>query len=240
MRANYIIAMLALSGFAPSISASVSHNIFQNPYLGLEASQIRQGFKNGYGKSVFPNSAQNYNAFVGVNIKKNIGIEAGYEWQPTKGSDRVLLAGQQLPGQDPLTGAQFEGIHSSYKATHPYLGLFVQCNSNLSLGRGKVQFQALIGGSLSKVKASVQRIVTDGGVVSPTLLYGFSKSRVVPIVRLSAVSSLSSNLGLRLSVNYRNMAGFNITSNIPSGATIPLVIKMRNAFGIGIGLKYTL
>lgn len=233
-----LLKCIISAGFFSGCAFAESARIFSEPYLGVEASQNHQQFKAGFGKNLFPKTVQNYGVSIGSKFSKYFGLELGYQFQPKKGQDTILLPGNQLPGQATLVGTEFDGIHSSYKSTQPYLGIFAEYSSNLNIGHGKLKFQALIGVSAAKVKANITRLVTDGGIVSPKIINSFSQSKTIPIVKLSAAANLAKNLLVDISFNYRNMRRFKITSDLPSGTTKRLSLKMSDSFGVGIGLKY--
>ncbi len=237
MRFKLLILLFGLGTFSSLVSATTSTNLkVDNQYVGIETIFNYQAFKTGYGNKLFATHPQSYSAFFGFNFSKYLGAEFGYETQPTKTNDAVLFAGDQLPNQPPLTGTEFDAVHSYYDASHPYLGVFAEYSSNYNVGAGKAKFQALIGVSSSKVKANNTRTANDAGLIVPQLVNTYSKRRTVLMVKLIAVADITSNLGLRLSLNYRNMGSFEITSLQPRA--IPYVIKLKDAFGVGIGLKY--
>ena len=238
MKHRLLTSLLALASVAPTCYATANSNAFTKPYVGIEIIQTMQKFKNGYGKNQFPSYVQDYNAFIGFKLDKYLGLEAGYDMQPRTEDESIVFPGQTLPGQPELGAGTLEGAKFSYKSTDPYVGIFAECASNMKFGHGKVVFQALVGASLSKVKARITREIIDGLVIEPNPVLNFSQRKAIPMVKLSAATNMTKNLAVRVSLNYRHMSSFKIVSDIPAGQS-NLIIKMQDSYGLGVGLKYS-
>ena len=236
MKFKLAICLLTLSFFSSLATATQALYNFDKPYVGIEAIQNFQSFKTGFGNKLFAKHPQSYNAFVGFKFSEYFGAEFGYEVQVRKNMDAVLFAGDQLPGQAPLTGTEFSCLQSYYKSTHPYLGVFTEYASNFTIGAGKAKLQALIGVSASKIEANNTLTASDAGLIIPHLVNTYAKRKSVLMIKLTAVGDISHNLGLRISLNYRNMKKFNVNSE--QHRATPYIIKLKDAFGIGLGLKY--
>ncbi len=224
MNHKLITSTLAMSLFVPCAFAS--------PYIGIEAIQIQQRFKAGFGKKQFSQYPQSYNAFAGFKLSNHFGLEAGYELQPKTILDKILVAGDQLPGQPVLVNNQSRSVQSYYYARHPYLGFFAEYHNHFT-------FQFLLGASAAMVTAHQTLISSNIGNYDPPIINRYYKSKVIPIVKISATGYITRNLGIRLSINYKHMGGFAIVSE-NSSFNRPSIIKMQDAFGIGIGVKYIL
>lgn len=226
----FIVSMLAASAITPVVHAS---QYFNEQRVGVEAIQTNQDFKNGFGKKLFKKNPQNYSLFAGFKFSEYFGAEVGYEFQPKKTRDFVqLVAGDQIPGGILIGANAFNNITGiSYKSRHPYLGLFGEHVTHLS--KYKVRLQALVGASLSNVTAQYVRASDNLGVI-PNGLRTYSKSKMVPMVKLSAIGEITHNVGVRVSLNYRNMSAFKMVSAQSNTA----IIKMKDSYGIGLGLTY--
>lgn len=233
---NKIIGAAVICAFAPLANAA-SDIKYSEPYLGFEVIQTNQNYKSGYGKDVFKKNPQNYSFFGGFKFYKQLGVEAGYEFQPTRNKNAHLTAGQAFPGLTPVTGTNFLNTESSISNNSPYIGLFGEAKHDFK-SIGLVKFQGLLGLSVTHVKARAAIVSNQTGTLSPAnyaaTVSSFSKTRVVPMVKLMATFMVSNNVGIRLSANYRNMGAFNIKRS--EGGNPQL--KLQDMFGVGLGLTY--
>ena len=220
------IAVCALA-FAPMAFA---HSFkFEDKYVGVEAIQTNQDFKAGFGKKVFKKNTQDYSVFGGFNFHKNFGAEVGFEFQPNKKKTVALIPGDSFPGLAPL--ASNATAKSEIKSTSPYLGLFAEHKCNH--GFGHIKYQGLIGLSVTHVKATHSTL--SSGSVVPGSLRTYSKTKIVPMVKLAATYMATDHVGIRLSGNYRNMSAFKIKANENPAN----VVKLKDSFGVGLGLTYS-
>lgn len=212
------LALISSTSFAGS-------NFFDAPYFGVEAIQTNQNYKSGYGKDVFKKNTMNYSIFAGSKFYKFLGIEAGYEVQPTATKTTLLVEGQSFPGNPPLAAGSRDLSNSTVSGTYPYIGIFAELDKQLPVFR-KVKFQIIAGASFANIKASYSAFILDDPILADYTEY--SKSKVIPTIKLTATSCITTNFGLRVSVNYHNLSSINIDDDV----------KFKNSYGIGLGLIY--
>lgn len=222
---NKLIGAAVVCAFAPLANASHFH--MDSPYIGAEAIQTNQNYKNGFGRNIFAKNPQDYSVFVGSKFYKQFGAELGYEFAPSKNKSITLPAGSLATGGSvPLqTNFVFE---SKIKTTHPYLGIFGEFDHHFA-HVGKVKFQAMLGASVSRVKASY----TATAIVSA--VRNFSKSKVVPMVKLGATFMATDRVGIRVSANYRNTSSIKAVSK----ESALVSVRLKDTFGVGLGLTYS-
>lgn len=226
---NKLIGVIALSAIAASAQAA---SFADAPYVGVEAIQTNQDFKNGFGKKVFKKNPMDYSVFGGFKFHKQFGVEAGYEFQPNKNNRPLLGAGDRIPGApSALTSAA--RVESAYQTRHTYLGLF---------GEHKVaqrlKLQGLIAFSVSHVKARTG-VLTSGGATLTLAQYAsfvakYSKTKVVPMAKVSATYMVTDHVGLRASATYRNMSAFKIKAASENAQEI----RLKDSWGAGLGVTY--
>jgi opacity protein-like surface antigen len=234
---NKLIGVMAVCALSPVTYAS-SHNYFDAPYLGAEVIQTNQDYKAGYGKKVFKKNPQDYSVFGGFNFTRHFGVEVGYDFQPKRNKTANLAAGDTLPGNLVLTNAG--SISSSIKQSNPYVGLFGETTCHVS-GMGKMKFAAMVGASVSHVKATLgsfnpaaPAVLTPAQANASNL--SFSKTKVVPMIKLIATYMVTDAVGIRVSGNYRNMASFKMHAR-EAGKTG--LLKLKDSYGVGLGLTYS-
>ncbi len=226
----FLVGVLTASSIVPAAHAK---QYFNEPYVGVEIIQTNQNFKTGYGKKLFKKNPQNYALFAGFKFSEHFGTEFGYAFQPkkTRGFEQ-LVAGDQIPGGIPIEGDAFNNFTNiSYKSSNPYLGLFGEYVTHIS--KCKVRLQAILGASMSRVNAQYVRASDNLGAI-PNGLRTYSKSKLIPMVKLAAIGEMTNNVGVRVSLNYSNMSAFKIVSAQNSSA----IIKMKDSYGVGLGLTY--
>ena len=223
---NKLIGAVVVCAFAPLANASHFH--MDSPYIGAEAIKTNQNYKSGFGRNIFAKNPQDYSVFVGSKFYKQFGAELGYEFAPSKSKSVTLPVGSLATGGSTalVTNTAF---NSKIKATHPYLGIFGEYDHHFA-HVGKVKFQAMLGASVSRVKASYT--ATAAGA---TVVRNFSKSKVVPMVKLGATFRATDRVGIRVSANYRN------TSSLKAVAkeNALLNLKLKDTFGVGLGVTYS-
>ncbi len=213
----------AIAVFAPMAVASTGMEV-RDPYVGLEFIQTNQNYKAGFGKDVFKKNVQNYAAFLGLKFASNFGAEAGIEVSPKRSRNNVYLGvGQSIPGGTVNIAGESAIISSTIKATHPYLGLFGEyktCYATLQL---------LVAASVSHFNATTHTTQFDGGAVN--IFANYSKTKVIPMVKLSATHYFTENVGVRISANYKNTS--QVKQTVANGT-----IKLKDTWGAGIGVTY--
>jgi len=224
-----LVGTIAVLAVAPSAFAA-KH--MHSGYVGVDVTQTNQSFKAGVGKDIFKKNAQEYGIFGGFKFAKHFGVEAGWEQQAKK--KRSATNTVATLDEFNITQPGSFSYNSEVKGRHPYLGLFGECKHK------SWSFQAMFGASFSKVKVKLTSLSTTGTV--PTMLTAGnvvtgSKSRVVPMVKLSAMHNFTKNFGVRVSGMYRNTSGVKI--RLDQDTTGNVRLKMKDTFGIGLGLVYS-
>lgn len=222
-----MLGIIALATFTPIVLAN-GDGYFKKPYVGFEIIQTNQQYKDSFGNNVFKKNPQNYSFFVGFNFWEALGFELGYELQPRRSSNNVALPeGSIILG---IAAADNVTLNSYTENLDPYLGLFA--DTDKSIGSGKMNLKALIGFSVTTVKANCR--FTKIGSDPENFPNNFKKTKSVFLAKLSSSYTFANNVGIRLSLNYRNIAQFKINSN----QNEDLKIRLKNMFGIGLGLTY--
>lgn len=225
-----ILSAVAITAFAPVVLAN-GIDYIQKPYVGFEVIQTNQQYKAGYGDNLFKKNPQNYSFFAGFNFWKALGLELGYEFQPSRSKYNISIPiGSVIAGGNP-TEAGTMVFNSYIENQNPYLGLFA--DTDKKVGSGKLNFKALVGFSVTTVKSNytVTKNVDDQ-VNTPR---DFKKTKAVFMAKLASSYIFANNVGIRLSLNYRNMSAFKINAKQAPARQI----QLKDMFGIGLGLTYS-
>lgn len=232
---NKLVGAAVVCAVTPAVYASGVW--VDQPYVGIEVIQTNQNYKNG-ASNIYKKNTQDYSVFAGSKFWRWLGAEVGYEFQPNRNKDAHIVAGQQTINGTTLTTGEFLNYQSAIQTRHPYLGLFAEYDACMS-GFGKVKLQGLVGASVSHVKARDALLSDEFGVLSQAdynaSIHTYSKTKVVPMVKLIATFMVSNHVGVRVSANYRNMGSFTAHAE-QAGSTAQL--KFKDTYGIGLGLTY--
>lgn len=230
MQLKLTVSVLALCTFSP-IAFTNEILTFNSPYIGVEAIRNNQNFKPGFGGKLFVQHTTSYNAFAGFKFTENFGFEFGYEFQPRRTKDSILFGPQQYIGQT-LNADESIAIQSSYKLNHRYIGVFGDYSSAFNVGSDKLKFQVFVGASESKLKARTTISIVNGFVSNSSKNY--SKAKIIPMLKVSALANLQRNVSLRLSVTYRATSGLRASSLETTQS--PYIVKMKDSVSIGLGI----
>lgn len=226
--------VLMLLGCSPIIHA------VKDPYIGVEIIQSNQNFKFAYGDGVFKKNPQNYSLFGGFLMYKFLGVEGGYDFQPNRDKNVFLGPGDYVPTSDGEglidDGSSYQGT-SSYKSSDPYLSLFAQYKQNFKTV-GIISLKLLIGASFSHVNAQTNLAASQGNITGSVSVRTYSISKVVPMAIIAITKEITPKLGVRISAQYKNMSKFKISSAQSALDGSYPMIKMKDFFGIGLGLAY--
>lgn len=225
---NKLIGAVVVCAFAPLANASHFH--MDSPYIGAEAIQTNQNYKSGWGKNVFRKDPMDYSFFAGSKFYKNFGAEIGYEFAPNRKTTKVFPVGSLVTAGTPSESAAT--LASQIKATHPYLGLFAEYDHHFS-HIGKIKLQAMLGASATRINARYT-VLTNAGL-NTSIGRDFTKTKIVPMVKLSATYMATDRFGVRLSANYRNTASFKSHAK----ENTALQLRMKDTFGVGLGVTYS-
>jgi opacity protein-like surface antigen len=224
---NILVGAIAIAAVSPAAFANVDY--FNDPYVGAEAIQTNQQFKNEFGKDGFKKNPLDLSVFGGFKFTKHFGLEAGWE-QQLKKKKSLTVGGSVIIEDEEFSGTA--NVNTTVKGRHPYLGIFGEYKYDAW------KFQAMLGASFSKVKAtvavdSISGVVPDQYVVGSTI--GMTKSKVIPMVKLSALYNFTECFGVRVTGTYRNTSQLKLTTPVDSDMTI----KLKDTFGLGLGVVYT-
>ncbi len=229
------MGLLAIAPLAHTSSPSIR---FNEPYAGIEIIQIYQNYEAGYGRGVFTKNPQDYSIFAGFKFYDNIGAEFGYEFQPNRSKTPRLNPGDIAPGNTTISAGQYTVMESDIRTQNPYLGLFLEQKCAMAESF-VVKFQELVGVSVTRVRARTATLATQAGLSSQAAynasIRTYSKTKALPMIKLSAIFTLTENLGMRISANYRNMNAIHITPQ--EGSNVGL--KFKDTFGVGLGFVYS-
>lgn len=234
MKIKHLITIVFISGLSLKASAA---QYFHDAYIGIEALQTNQNFYARYASNkIFANNPQNYAAMVGFKFSSIFGVEAGYEMQPNVSKKYYFLPGQTEPGGNVIFSNETYSVTSYYRASHPYFGFSAQYVSEISIGSGKLKMEAFLGASISKVTASSEFHEVSSLLNNKVYRKDYSKKYVAPMFRLSAFADLTKWLSLGLSVQYRNMSGFTLTSAAVNNEE-RYTIQMKDMLGVGLIMR---
>ena len=230
-----ILGAILVALFAPSAFAlQICNFCLDCPYVGFELIQTNQNYKEGYGKGLFYKDQVNYNVFGGLRFARWLGLEAGYEASSKKGSQVRLEAGDRFPGNVLLDPGEFAIMESTIQVTHPYAGIFATC------GWRCISMQAMIGASVSHLKARYASLATETGNLTTdqynSTVRTFSKTKVLPMAKISGLYKFNNNFALRANFNYRNTSLMKTKAQQGSGVA---EIKMKDTIGVGLGVLFT-
>jgi len=221
---SLLIAVLGVLSVTPVVlHANTSTN-----YVGVDAVYSFMGFKTNYGANMFAKRAPGLNAFYGHKFNHIFGAEVGYEAEAKRSRVAVVYV------NDYAAGVQVEGVrHEAYITKlyqkHPYVGVSastaIKENNTLSM---------LIGGSLSHIRAIYNQYADSAGATDLTRT--FAKTKLIPMVRVSAEHHFNDQFGLRALCTWRNTSQFKIKTQ--ENPLADSEVKLKNAINVGLGLTY--
>lgn len=221
----FVVAMAATS----YSHAHTSHHHGQGAYVGLDAVYNWVGFKKDYGQNIFKKQAPGVNVFAGYMFHENFGAELGFEWDKKVKRDVTVGGNEVVAGRATPVGAAPASFKTTLRQSHPYLGLIaktnVMCEENsLSL---------LLGAALSNIKEEFNWYSSAG--VSQNIIKTFSKTKLVPLVRVSFERKFTHQFGARLYGSWKNTSKFKLLSK-ETGVTYET--RLKDALGLGLGFVY--
>ncbi len=102
----------------------------------------------------------------------------------------------------------------------------------------KYSIKGLLGASFTHVNAQYTLTNVINGVTFDPIFRSYSETKTIPIAKIMAGTQFTNNFGIRLSLQYQNMSRFKMTAGQASESGSKPVVKMKDAFGIGLGLTY--
>ncbi len=207
-------------------------SVFREPYLGIEAIQTNQDYKANFGEHVFKKNPQDYSVFGGFKFSKYFGLEAGYEFQPSKSKTTVLTGGQSTPGGPIIDPGDFDTVDGAFKGSMPYVGVFAGYDQKCSRVFCRVQWQALLAASFTHYTANTRVTAVNGSAFNGSL-FEYDKTKTVAMVKLAVTGFVSKRIGVRLSADYRNTNQIHMPANFA-----PEQIKLKDTYGVGLGLVF--
>lgn len=227
MKLSRVLATLIVCAITSNAFADLC---FHAPYIAVDATQTNQDFRNGYGEGIFYKNPQYYGVFGGFKFVKNFGIEAGYEFQPSRDESYTIEPGTTFGSLAPTTG-EFIVTQSSMKFKAPYVGLFGEYQFP---GLKALRLQGLIGASISHLDANVSLLADESGPITPAVVRTYSKTKTVVMAKLTGAYNFTKHLGLGVSIKYVNLRSLEAYPEQPSNA----LIKLNDMFGVGLALYW--
>jgi hypothetical protein len=218
----------------------VSQNVLAVPnslYFGIEALKYRQSAKKHFGENVFGKNPVGLNIFVGFKLLDHCGLEVGYEFDKTKKETSRISTTEPLTSVTPPIAVSsiipWREITSKINTKHHYIGV-VAHNTFWQ----EIHLSVLAGLSLSKVDAMhiLQDDATPGLPTPQTILAShrhFSKTKLVPMVKVAASKDFLNNFGIRTSATWRQLSMFKIHAESSKNQ-----LKMKDSYSAGFGLYY--
>ncbi len=245
---NQIIAILFVCAFVSSAFASDKLGChyakpdlynesysYHEPYLGAEVIFTDQNYKPLFGKGVFPKNSTDYSIFGGAKFHRHFGLELGYELQPTRAGVVRLNPGDTAPGALTLTAGRLLILEASNKSRHPYLGITGEYPTNW-YGVGSVKLVALIGLSLSNIRARTAILADEAGAFTQAQydqsIRFYAKTKIIPMAKIGVALRCAKHLDVRAAVTYRALSQFKIVGNTGG------LIKLQDTLGFGLSLIY--
>lgn len=225
---NKLIAVATIASISPLTFASTSNA--DQKYLGFEVIQTDQSLKGNYGYKNFKKNPLYYGIFGGVKFSRYLGLELGYDYQPKRNKTSNLSTGDLMGNGAAIAGTM--QTQTFIKSRHPYIGLVVSDMYK------SFNLQAMLGVSLSKITAQFKQLSEDGipltNIEIADSVRNYSKTRLVPILKVAAAYKLNDHFAIRASLNYRFFNSFTIRSDENASN----VIKVKNTAGVGVGVMY--
>lgn len=224
----FVVAMAATS----YSHAHGTHHHGNGTYVGLDAVYNWMGFKQDYGQNIFKKQAPGLNVFVGHMFHQNFGAELGFEWDKKVKKDVTFAAGNNtVLGKSiiPIMGPQ--AFKTELKQSHPYFGIVakthVMCDENI--------LSLMVGMSLSNIKAKSTNYLNNN--VAANNIVTFSKTKMIPFVKVAFERKFSHQCGVKLSTAWKNTSAFKLDSKEPGTSS---KLKLKDTFNVGLGVVYYL
>lgn len=228
--------MLSLMGIVVACSVSAA-TYFQAPYLGITAIQTNQKFDTKFaGDKVFARNPKHYGVMAGFRFNSILGIEAGYEWQPRINKRHCFLPGETTHTGFVVDPLQTVSLISQYEGKHPYVGITGRYVTPIRLGLNILQLEGFVGASFSKVTAH-QEVHDVNDLVHDIVYRTYSQHYIAPMLKITALVDLTPYFNLGLTLQYRNMHGFKLTSAPKAVSDARQTIQMKDMLGIGLLLR---
>ncbi len=173
-------------------------------YYGIDIGNLETSFKNRYGSDFFDEYHSDYNFFFGARKNKSLGFELGFSTTREIHNDVYLTSGNYLPGSStPLPG--FQSWHTTYKARNFYLGLnflyYLTRNTSVyALASGEITYM--------DIRMELVNSYLPGQLINK-VTRTFSKTQVIPSVKLGINYNITAGWGLRLYYAWRYYELFN-------------------------------
>lgn len=224
-----VVLIIVVSGYCSKISAKLR--------LGIDIPLSRTNFKEDFGGNILPNKwAAGLNVFTNYMFNRYIGGELGVEmYKKMKHIEpyipaNTVVAGVRIPN--------YTGYSESYKTTirqeHFYMGLVSKYEITQN-----ICCNLLLGASLAHIKA--KKIIFEinhvrYGSLKMNNIRTFSKTIIIPIIKLSIENKFNNNFGVRFFFGWKQTSLFKIKSL--ENPNSPTCIKAKDALSFGVGAIY--
>ncbi len=208
-------------------------------YLGANLLYSNTQFKLDYGHDMFRKNAVGLNLSAGYMFHTNFGIEIGGELYKNQKNKQKLFHDIQsihpkLFGKN-LRNTEAISTTNTLKQRHPYIGLVASTKVLASNTSASI----LLGFSHSKFKATTQILDTTdnraaGGLFNRGDQLTFSKTKLVPMIRLKLETMLTDSFGLNTILSWHK------TSSLKMSAREDNSYKLlpKNSMNVGIGAAW--
>lgn len=224
----FVVAMAATS-YSHAHTAHHGHGA----YVGLDAVYNWIGFKKDYGQNIFKKQAPGVNVFAGYMFHENFGAELGFEWDKKVKKDVTIPVGDTVAGTTIPTvalGGGNQAYKTYVKQSHPYLGLLAKTD----ILAEKNFLSLTLGLSLSNIKAQINNYSSNG--VSVSVIRNFSKTKLIPFVKVAFEHKFTQQWGAKLFAGWRNTSAFKLDAK--ETANTYQKIKFKDTFNVGFGVAY--
>lgn len=212
-------------------------NANYSTYVGVDALCYKMRFKEDFGGNIISKKlAPGLNLFVGHMLNEYFGAEIGFEsYKKMKNiknniPDGTTVAGVKIDGN---RINYWESYSSTVSQRHPYFGLLTKLNIT-----NNYYISVLAGVSLSNIRARYTLFDDEGKhrILEGELVRNFSKTKAIPIVRVSVEHKFNDKVGIRGLLAWKKTSSFTIKSKEnPDSKTC---LKLKDSFNIGLGVSY--
>ena len=220
-----ILIIFIISNIINIIYAKSLEDDFLSFYFGVSGFYSNVHFKENYGSNMFAKSFVGANGFFVYMFNNSLGFEFGYPIERTKHNTIVMHANQYIAG-NPMSVWWTNGIlTSAVKQRHPYLGLMLSSDINNELA-----ISTLLGIASYNIHAKYN--VYQPSMTGLNQTVTFSKTKRIPVVRLSLDYKINHRYVIRVFTTWRKTSKVQITSEQGSSH----LIELKNSFSSGIGV----
>lgn len=226
------VSTYALLCFSASVLANTPHS-----YMGADILYSHEGFKDGYGSTVFTNtSVTQLNFFAGYMFNKFIGVECGYE-QNLKQSDLVTIA----PINSSFGVKNFTTLVSNaYYTKSSMSGLNLNLVPQLQVSK-RFFIIPVLGFVYIRSHNTMDLNLFDGDPATQlevnNYYVSFAESKIIPRLGMRLQYVICKVIGVRASYIWEKTDLMQPTSTRQINPTQRLQAKFKNRSAVGVGMS---